>query len=539
MAVEFVQENNRGLSAGFTRFWVVIVVLLAALVRYYDLTNAAIWSDEGFSLMLVTYSPSNILTLSARDVHPPLYYLILHGWVKLFGDGLLAVRGLSALAGLVNVGLGIWLMRLIATRRAAVIAGLFLALLPIAVRYSQDVRMYAILGVWLTGGTIALVCWVRNPERTRYLVAYSLLMAAGFYTHYFTVFYVLSHWLYLGLLQLQLFGSYSYVRRRVWWIGNAVIVLLYFPWLPKVVDQFNNSIQGVGWVPEVSPYTLPSAIWRFFILNDGLILYKPVYWLVPLMFVVLAVAVVYRDRSELRSGVLLVICGFFPLVFVALVSLYRPLFVERYLFFSAVMISLALAFVSDGLKSKSMLVLLVVSVIGVGVVGLGNLYDQQNTMNNPRRIADNKLDKLMGVVNESFAEGDALLVYDVYIFYAASYYNRTGSPVRIYTPVMPDGDSGRPDRYTFSAPMEKFKDETYLDHFDTLVPPSRHVWWLSNIEQMMGAGITFPSGWRLIREIRAGDSLLRLYSVCSNQSHDVSDVCKQPVIPSLTQSEVE
>ncbi|MSE24761.1 hypothetical protein GKC32_09940, partial [Lactobacillus curvatus] len=85
--------------------------------------------------------------------------------------------------------------------RAAVLAGILLALLPTAVRYSQEVRMYSLLGVWLLAATLALVYWVRQPERKRYLVAYALLMTAAFYTHYFTALCVLVHWSWLLLLR--------------------------------------------------------------------------------------------------------------------------------------------------------------------------------------------------------------------------------------------------------------------------------------------------------------------------------------------------
>ena len=53
------------------------------------------------------------------------------------------------------MGLGIWLTRQLSTRRAAVLAGVLLALFPTAVRYSQEVRMYSLLAVLLLGATLA------------------------------------------------------------------------------------------------------------------------------------------------------------------------------------------------------------------------------------------------------------------------------------------------------------------------------------------------------------------------------------------------
>lgn len=142
--------------------WLLPIMLLAAAVRFYDLTAAAIWGDEGSSVLLARYSLAQIWHHAAFDVHPPLYFMLLHGWIELFGDGIFAVRCLSALAGIAAVGLGIWLVDRLATRRAAMIAGLLLALLPTAVRYSQEVRMYSLLGLLLIAATLALVYWIRK-----------------------------------------------------------------------------------------------------------------------------------------------------------------------------------------------------------------------------------------------------------------------------------------------------------------------------------------------------------------------------------------
>ena len=201
------------------------ILLLAAGIRFYDLTAAAIWGDEGSSLLLSQYSLIEIWRHAARDVHPPLYFMLLHGWIALFGDGILSVRMFSAVPGIVTVGLGVWLVALLAGRRAAILAGVLLALLPTAVRYSQEVRMYALLGMLLLGATLALAYWVRQPRRRRYLLIYSLLLALAFYTHYFTVLCVLAHWLYLALSGARGEDGRRLLGRPVWWLANALVVL--------------------------------------------------------------------------------------------------------------------------------------------------------------------------------------------------------------------------------------------------------------------------------------------------------------------------
>ena len=100
------------------------VTILAFVVRFHGITLPAIWYDEAFSVLLARHEPWQIWSLTARDVHPPLYYLVLHYWIAWFGDGALAVRSLSVIADVGTVLLGIKLMSLVATRRATWVAAL-------------------------------------------------------------------------------------------------------------------------------------------------------------------------------------------------------------------------------------------------------------------------------------------------------------------------------------------------------------------------------------------------------------------------------
>src|SRR5207253_3926782 len=246
----------------------------------------------GSSLLLSQYSLAGIWFHAAHDVHPPLYFLLLHGWIELFGDGIFSIRSFSALPGIATVALGIWLVGLIATRRAAVLAGVVLALLPTAVRYSQEVRMYSLLGVLLIGATIALVYWVKQPQRSRYLVIYALLMSAAFYTHYFTALCVLSHWLYLLVMRLQPSAESRHITRPGWWLANVAIVVLFVPWIPGLIDLLQHIDQlkangDVGWELPVTFSSLPSMIWLFLVQDEADNLPWVVFASMPLLVLVI------------------------------------------------------------------------------------------------------------------------------------------------------------------------------------------------------------------------------------------------------------
>lgn len=141
-------ESTRQAPAG--RIVVVIllaVTLLAGGLRVYRLADDNLWCDEGIS-DLVSRQPSPAAVVQAViefDNHPPLYYLLLHSWRGVFGSSDFTLRLLSALLGTAAIPVLFLAARVLFDDAAGLVAASLLALSPIAVYYSQEARMYALL----------------------------------------------------------------------------------------------------------------------------------------------------------------------------------------------------------------------------------------------------------------------------------------------------------------------------------------------------------------------------------------------------------
>ena len=87
------------------RTWVllVLVLLLAAALRFYRLDAQSFWHDEGNTARLVERSLHLIVEGAAGDIHPPGYYLLLRSWWLLAGSSEFALRSFSALCGVLTV----------------------------------------------------------------------------------------------------------------------------------------------------------------------------------------------------------------------------------------------------------------------------------------------------------------------------------------------------------------------------------------------------------------------------------------------------
>jgi len=94
-----------------------LTLLLAFLLRTYELGAQSLWFDEGHSVWVAR---GNILGLLAErgrwEIHPPFYFYLLRHWMQIAGQSEYAVRFLSVMCGLLTVALAYWLGSLLVRR---------------------------------------------------------------------------------------------------------------------------------------------------------------------------------------------------------------------------------------------------------------------------------------------------------------------------------------------------------------------------------------------------------------------------------------
>ena len=84
---------------------VCLLSLLGLGLRAARLSFQPLWWDEGYSVWFATHPVAQMAALTAQDIHPPLYYALLHGWAALLGTGPTALRLLSVLIGVLTIPL--------------------------------------------------------------------------------------------------------------------------------------------------------------------------------------------------------------------------------------------------------------------------------------------------------------------------------------------------------------------------------------------------------------------------------------------------
>ncbi|MGX1187990.1 putative membrane protein [Pseudomonas sp. F-14 TE3623] len=491
------------------RAGLVAVIVLALFARFHSITVPVIWYDEAYSLLLAEGSPAYIWATTARDVHPPLYYVLLHFWMLLFGNGVLAARSLSALADVGTLLLCIKLMSLVTTRKATWIAAVLLALLPMSVRYSQEVRMYTLLGFWLMGATVALVCWIKAPDQKRYPFFYVLLMAAAFYTHYFAALCVLVHW--LCWWRVRDGGRPTAISFRAWLVANSAIVVLYLPWIPHFIDQLLR-MDGLEWIPPLTWQTALTFVWQLVMMGDSAS-YSSLWRALPsVLIVVCAAAVLLKTRNERPFSVLLVGYFFVPVLTVFLVSLIVPVFNARYLVFAAAALPLIVALALDTWSQRHT----VLAAVGMALVllaevhGLSAVYAQTDEMNGTSIRKDARLDAVVEGLGHEARPGDEIIVDNLYWYLPFTYYNSTGIQPRLYAFKTPTGALWGTAEYGGWALIPRHLHSILFNDFSTLKLNTRRIWWVTGYARPEHDAL-FPKHWKHVLTLKAGDSEARLF----------------------------
>ncbi len=222
---------------------------LSVLLRV-GVLDAGLWVDEGLSFGIADRPLGDIPGVLRQDGSPPLYYVLLHGWIALTGArSEAALHALSLGIAVLTVPVAYALMRALVSRRAGWIAAVLFATNPFLTQYAQEARMYALV-VLLSLTTCATFAgaFALRPSR-RWTLAFALSMSTLLYTHNWSLF--LGAGLAAGFGVLLALAADRRALLREGLIAAGVIAVAYAPWLPTLLFQAAHT--GAPWarVPDL------------------------------------------------------------------------------------------------------------------------------------------------------------------------------------------------------------------------------------------------------------------------------------------------
>jgi mannosyltransferase len=358
--------SRRGLS----RAWrpvdlpTVGLTVLAFAVASVRLGTKSLWLDEAVSVAHANLGLSGLWkVVSGRDPNMGLYYVLLHFWVRIFGDSEASVRSLAVLAGGLTVPVIVMLGRRLFGYQAGLIAGLLLAVGPFFVRFEQTARGYSLVVLLVVLSSYLFVAQLERPTRAN-RIGYVAASVLAVYAHYFAVYVLLVQ--FVTLLTVRRSAALRWE-----WLGPYAAIALMCA--PEVVFAARAGTAGTSWIsrPSLSDVVaLPRRLSGSSALSKALVLLAGY-----------AVLIAVGDRGRWRTGFVAAWCIGPVVLDYAESMLVHPLFIDYYLIIVLPAFLLLAAAGVARLPGRATGVIVAGLLVALSAVGLSAWYRQPGAEN--------------------------------------------------------------------------------------------------------------------------------------------------------------
>ncbi len=305
------------------KFTPLVLILLNLILKFSFITSNSIAGDEPFSIYHAQMSLSSILDLMKSENNPPLHFILLHFWIKLFGISALSVRFLSVIFSVLCA----YVMYLIGLKffsyRVGVVAGLLFTFSNLNLLLAHEARVYELFALL---SALSMYYFLSVKEHKNRNIFYAKLLITNIllvYSHYFGFFII-----FIQSISVLLFKDIRKPLLKSYLIYLLLFVCLYIPNMLILLNRFSVSSHGT-WLGNPGGITgIYEMLWSFS--------NQPVTTVICIT--ILAVALVKmlftKQKTNNATNKMIILLWFsFPFFFMFFISYWMPIFLDRYLVF--------------------------------------------------------------------------------------------------------------------------------------------------------------------------------------------------------------
>ncbi|MCR4801377.1 MAG: hypothetical protein K5895_00020 [Lachnospiraceae bacterium] len=345
--ISFDEKCNNFICYGIT--------IIGILIQFVFCFGRGIWVDEAFTLAMIRHNYVDMVNLTAADVHPPLYYILLKAWTdfwKLFFDGSVITVFTKIFSVFPGIILLVVAMKKIKKQWGSFVASAWI-FATVSVSYlisnGVEIRMYSWALLFVTLSLLFMNDIVETNKKTAWC-AFVLSSLAAAYTHYYACIGV-------AVVYGMIFIWAVWKNRKLlvpWIVASIATVIGYLPWLFVFLKQAQN-VSDNYWINGITTRTLVSYLAYMFDNNFFFI------------FVVILVGMVIGKKQlqefSMFYGVSAV-CVPLGVVAVGVAAsiLIRPVFVIRYVIPAMACLWFGIVLLVDKLKLENVKAMLVLFV---------------------------------------------------------------------------------------------------------------------------------------------------------------------------------
>jgi mannosyltransferase len=491
------------------RDWLVLGggLVVFTVTSLWTVAKYSVWFDEAFGAYLIRFNFLDIARYTAADVHPPFYYWLLKLWSMLFGTSEFALRSMSVFFAGVAIFFAFLLAKRLFNRNVAWVSLAFMVVAPMLLRYSQEMRMYALVAAIAFAATYILTIAMEQGKRKHWVV-YGLLVGLGMWTHYFSALVWLSHWVWRAWVTREETKKpkkfWKAFFSKEWIVAHVVAVGFFIPWMPALIHQILDVQINGFWIPPVTPATIPNFLTNVLYYQDQETInsWAALFFLVLVITLVALAIRIYQSASKTvkRNYMLVFAMAFVPMIllFVASMPPLRSSFIDRYLIPSTLGISLFIgvtfALSTTYIKKKWLqaagLLTIGAMIFGMyNVTQLGNYNKTLHSSNNTRQIIE--------ALSQKAKDEEPIIADSPWLFYEAAFYSTANHHVYFI--------DAKTDYKYGSLNMLRLNEQNKIRDLSTFAKEHPVIWYLGR----PGANeVTSPdAAWSELQKVRVDDSV--------------------------------
>lgn len=302
--------------------------------------TTSLWGDESFTAVAVQENFGRMLEIVAKDTAPPLYYILLFIWARIFGSSETAIRSLSVLLYLGTVFVVYLIAKKVWNKKTGLLAILLTLANPFLFPFAFEGRMYAILVFFVT---LSFYFFISKNN-----LGYILASVAALYSHHYAVLALIFQFFWrLVEVVIVYFNSRSNkddpcihkdhpLRKFI--KPYFIIGLLYLPWLYPLYKQVTLVSTGF-WLAKPKLKNL-IGIFTIYLVGGDIIFKWQKYWPILAGFIL----ILKKWSIKKRENLFLIGWILTPVILAFFLSQGKTsIFYDRYLIFIIPGLTLLLA----------------------------------------------------------------------------------------------------------------------------------------------------------------------------------------------------
>lgn len=237
----------------------IFIIIIGMIFLAIPIFHSNLWFDECYSVAICNHSFKEIWTIGANDVHPILYYWVLHIINLIFGNNIMMYRIFSWICACIIGILGFSHIRKDFGKNTGILFSFFSLFLPVITVYAGEVRMYTFAMLLVSLMCIYAYRIYKNEgkKQIKNWVLFAIFSLASAYTHYYGLMAAgIVNLIMFVHLVIRIYKEKTFIYEMKEFLVSAVAqIILYIPWLISLMMQMKKMSSVHFWI-YLKPYTL-------------------------------------------------------------------------------------------------------------------------------------------------------------------------------------------------------------------------------------------------------------------------------------------